>query len=128
MQVGRLLDDCTFYVPALQCCTQTVSKHVMFQAASVKLLRVCLCADAASSFQQSCPQPVEASVSACDFQWCGGGIGEQDVMYLLWSSLDPAVVVEQEQKLLRCTFGFDTHALIRRKPRSCSLCTCFIAF
>ena len=116
MQVGRLLDDCTFYVPALQCCTQSVLKHAMYQAASVKLLRVCLCADAASSIQQSYPQPGEASVSACDFQWCGGGIGEQDVMYLLWSSLDPAVVVEQEQKLLRCTFGFDTHALIRRKP------------
>ena len=46
-------------------------------------------------------QGCQASVSACDFQWCGGGIGEQDVMYLLWSSVSPHALQQHELKLLR---------------------------
>ena len=42
-----------------------------------------------------------ASVSACDFQWCGGGLGVTDVMYLLWTSVQPEVVCKQERVLLR---------------------------
>ena len=44
-----------------------------------------------------------ASASACDFQWCGGGIGEQDVMYLLWTSVSPQDLRQHELKLL----GYD---------------------
>lgn len=43
----------------------------------------------------------EASVSACDFQWCGGGLAVTDVMYLLWTSVSPAVIHEHEDELLR---------------------------
>ena len=43
----------------------------------------------------------EASVSACDFQWCGGGLAVTDVMYLLWTSVEPAVIHEREGDLLR---------------------------
>lgn len=42
-----------------------------------------------------------AVVSACDFQWCGGGLGVTDVMYLLWTSVQPQVVFDQEEELLR---------------------------
>ena len=42
-----------------------------------------------------------ASVSACDFQWCGGGLGVTDVMYLLWTSVQPQVIHDREEQLLR---------------------------
>ena len=40
------------------------------------------------------------SVAVCDFQWFGPGLGVQDVMYLIWTSVDPDVVRQHEQKLL----------------------------
>jgi hypothetical protein len=39
-------------------------------------------------------------VAACDFQWVGLGLGVQDVAYLLWTSVQPELVQEQEAKLL----------------------------
>jgi len=58
------------------------------------------CAEAASlSAHQH--EDKAAVVSACDFQWCGGGLGVTDVMYLLWTSVQPQVVVDQEEELLR---------------------------
>jgi hypothetical protein len=39
-------------------------------------------------------------VAACDFQWAGWGLGIQDVVYLLWSSVQPEVVQAQEELLL----------------------------
>ena len=42
-----------------------------------------------------------AFVSVCDFQWCGGGLGVTDVMYLLWTSVQPQVNYEHEEELLR---------------------------
>ncbi|KAL0047335.1 hypothetical protein WJX82_000891 [Trebouxia sp. C0006] len=52
-----------------------------------------------------------AVVSACDFQWCGGGLGVTDVMYLLWTSVQPQVVVDQEEELLRCYYSSLMHQL-----------------
>lgn len=43
----------------------------------------------------------EAAVSARDFQWCGGGLAVTDVMYFLWTSVEPAVIREREDDLLR---------------------------
>jgi hypothetical protein len=39
-------------------------------------------------------------VCACDFQWAGRGLGVQDVMYLLWTSVEPSVVRAHEAQLL----------------------------
>ncbi len=41
------------------------------------------------------------AVSACDFQWCGGGLAVRDVVYLLYTSVQPEVVWQQEESLLR---------------------------
>ena len=58
------------------------------------------CAEAASvSAHQHDGKP--AVVSACDFQWCGGGLGVTDVMYLLWTSVQTQIVFDQEEELLR---------------------------
>jgi hypothetical protein len=40
------------------------------------------------------------AVAVCDFQWVGGGVCLQDVMYLLWTSVQPAVVLQQEASLV----------------------------
>ena len=50
---------------------------------------------------EAVPGRVAASVSACDFQWCGGGLAATDVMYLLWTSVSPAVILDCENDLLR---------------------------
>jgi Ecdysteroid kinase-like family len=34
----------------------------------------------------------QLDVGVCDFQWCGYGLPMADVQYLLWTSVDPAVV------------------------------------
>ncbi|KAA6417522.1 MAG: hypothetical protein FRX49_09484 [Trebouxia sp. A1-2] len=52
-----------------------------------------------------------AMVSACDFQWCGGGLGVTDVMYLLWTSVQPQVLFDQEEELLRCYYSSLMHQL-----------------
>jgi hypothetical protein len=39
-------------------------------------------------------------VAACDFQWAGWGLGIQDVVYLLWTSVQPEVLQAQEELLL----------------------------
>lgn len=43
----------------------------------------------------------ELHVGVCDWQWAGGGFGALDVMYLLWTSVEPNVVHEHEAELLR---------------------------
>ena len=43
----------------------------------------------------------ELHVAACDYQWAGPGLGAVDVMYLLWTSVEPDVVREHEESLLR---------------------------
>ena len=40
-------------------------------------------------------------VCACDFQWTGRGLPMQDVAYLLWTSVAPAVVRQHEDELLQ---------------------------
>ena len=50
---------------------------------------------------EAAPGGIPASVSACDFQWCGGGLAVTDVMYLLWTSVEPAVIHEREDDLLQ---------------------------
>ena len=39
-------------------------------------------------------------VAVCDFQWTGPGLGVLDVIYLLYSSVQPSVVFNREQDLL----------------------------
>lgn len=39
-------------------------------------------------------------IAACDFQWIGPGLGVQDVVYLLFSSVEPSVVSSREKELL----------------------------
>ena len=40
-------------------------------------------------------------VGVCDWQWAGAGLGAVDVMYLLWTSVEPGIVCEHEAELLR---------------------------
>ncbi|GMH38625.1 hypothetical protein BSKO_06509 [Bryopsis sp. KO-2023] len=42
----------------------------------------------------------EEDVSVCDFQWTGPGLGVKDVVYMLWTSVDPDVVRDFEAELL----------------------------
>lgn len=42
----------------------------------------------------------DGQVSACDFQWTGPGAGVKDVIYLIWTSVDPQVVQLHEEELL----------------------------
>lgn len=41
-----------------------------------------------------------AAACPCDFQWAGTGVCMQDVMYLLWTSVEPGVVAAEEEELL----------------------------
>ena len=50
---------------------------------------------------EGAPGGSQACVSACDFQWCGGGLAVTDVMYLLCTSVQPVVVHEREDDLLQ---------------------------
>lgn len=50
---------------------------------------------------EAVPGGPQACVSACDFQWCGGGLAVTDVMYLLWTSVQPVVIHEREDDLLQ---------------------------
>ena len=59
-----------------------------------------VCEEAASASGQAAGVAA-ASVSACDFQWSGGGLAVTDVMYLLWTSVSSQVVQQQETQLLQ---------------------------
>ena len=56
---------------------------------------------AASGASETAPGSMAASVSACDFQWSGGGLAATDVMYLLWTSVSPTIIRDCEDDLLR---------------------------
>lgn len=57
-------------------------------------------------------RPEMLQVCACDFQWTGWGLPMQDVVYLLWTSVEPDVLQQHEGKLLHY-YMLELHAQLR---------------
>ena len=72
------------------------------------LLQFAVHAEAASEHASNA-EISNASVGVCDFQCCGGGLGVTDVMYILWTSVQPHVIKGQEEKLLRSGCNYHLH-------------------
>ncbi|KAL3130837.1 hypothetical protein ABBQ38_000172 [Trebouxia sp. C0009 RCD-2024] len=72
-------------------------------------------AEAASAASETSAGSMAASLSACDFQWSGGGLAVTDVMYLLWTSVSPSVIRDREDDLLRCYHHLLQHELKQRQ-------------
>ena len=64
------------------------SKHPLSDVDASEVASIHL--DASASFQ----------VAACDFQWVGMGSAVQDVVYLLWTSTAPEIVVQYESAIV----------------------------